>query len=367
MIARAEVIVSGSALRNNFRILKNKVPSLRLIPMVKADAYGHGASMAARTLLREKGLHAFGVASFREAVELRLSLGDSRVPVIVFSDSAPWTPEHSSLCVRYHLQPVLSEIESLLRFQSLKESRKVRYHVELNTGMNRLGIPLDSFGCVMLPPESVFTHLADADSPGSSLTRKQLKQFESVLPAIRTRFPSALLHFANSSAIWNHRDFPLMRDLMGKMDLARPGLSLYGIRPFKKAREDGLKRVMRFSSRVLNRIHLQPGDRVGYGGTYVCKARNGEWVGVFGAGYADGVFRSLSNQGIAVHGRKKLPFIGRVSMDLSAVRIPANVRVGDELVLWGDEVDPYEQAEAAGTIPYEITTRIGSRVERSDV
>jgi alanine racemase len=150
------------------------------------------------------------------------------------------------------------------------------------------------------------------------------------------------------------------------MDLARPGLSLYGIRPFQKAGEDGLKRVMRFSSRVLNRIHLEQGDRVGYGGTYVCKSAKGEWVGVIGAGYADGVFRSLSNRGIAVHGRKKLPFIGRVSMDLSAVRIPSSVRVGDELVLWGDEVDPYEQADAAGTIPYEITTRIGTRVERSD-
>ncbi len=362
MIARAEVTVSGSALRNNFRILKKKVPALRLIPMVKADAYGHGAAFAARTLLREKGLHAFGVASFREAVELRLSLGDSLVPVIVFSDSAPWTPEHSSLCIRYRLEPVLSEIESLLHFQSLKESRKVPYHVELNTGMNRLGIPVDSLGCVQLPPESVFTHLADADSPRSALTRTQIKRFESALPGIRARFPRALLHFANSATIWNHREFPLLRE----MDLARPGLSLYGIRPFQKAREDGLKRVMRFSSRVLNRIHLEPGDRVGYGGTYVCKSKTGEWVGVIGAGYADGVFRSLSNSGFAVQGRKKLPFIGRVSMDLSAVRIPSSVRVGDELVLWGDEVDPYEQAGAAGTIPYEITTRIGSRVERSD-
>ena len=362
MIARAEVTVSGSALRNNFRILKKKVSKLRLIPMVKADAYGHGAAWAARTLLAEKGLHAFGVASFREAVELRLSLGNSRIPVIVFSDSAPWTTEHSSLCVRYRLEPVLSEIESLLRFQSLKESRKVPYHVELNSGMNRLGIPLDSLGCVLLPPESVFTHLADADAPRSALTRVQIKRFETVLPGIRARFPKTLLHFANSSAIWNHRDFPLMKE----MDLARPGLALYGIRPYKKAREDGLKRVMRFSSRVLNRIHLEAGDRVGYGGTYVSKARSGEWVGVIGAGYADGVFRSLSNTGFAVHGRKKLPFIGRVSMDLSALRIPSSVRVGDELVLWGDEVDPYEQSEAAGTIPYEITTRIGSRVERSN-
>jgi alanine racemase len=362
MIARAEVTVSGSALRKNFRILRSKVPALRLIPMVKADAYGHGAAWAARTLLREKGLHAFGVASFREAVELRLSLGDSRTPIIVFSDSAPWTLEHSTLCVRYRLEPVLSEIESLLRFQSLKESRKVPYHVELNTGMNRLGIPVDSLSCVRLPPESVFTHLADADNPRSALTRKQIRGFEAALQGIRSRFPSALLHFANSSAIWNHRDFPLLRE----MDLARPGLSLYGIRPFERASEDGLKRVMRFSSRVLNRIHLEQGDRVGYGGTYVCKSRKGEWVGVIGAGYADGVFRSLSNRGIAVHGSKKLPFIGRVSMDLSAVRIPVSVRVGDELVLWGDEVDPYEQAGAAGTIPYEITTRIGTRVERSD-
>lgn len=362
MIPRAEVTVSGSALRNNFRILRNKVPGLGLIPMVKADAYGHGALKAARSLIREKGLHAFGVASFREAVELRLALQDARVPVMVFSDSAPWTPEHSSLCIRYRLEPVLSEIESLLHFQSLRESRRVPYHVELNTGMNRLGIPVESLSCVQLPPQSVFTHLADADHPRSPLTRAQMKRFEAALPVIRSRFPAALLHFANSSAIWNHRDFPLLRD----MDLVRPGLSLYGIRPFKAAREDGLLRAMRFSSRVLNRIRLEPGDRVGYGGTYVCRARGGEWVGVIGAGYADGVFRSLSNSGFVMHGRKKLPFIGRVSMDLSAIRIPSSVRVGDELVLWGDEVDPYEQAEAAGTIPYEITTRIGARVERAD-
>jgi alanine racemase len=360
MTARARITVSGSALRNNYRILSSKVASLSLIPMVKADAYGHGAIEAARTLLKEKKLHGFGVATFREALELRLALKGSRIPVIVFSDSAPWTPEHTGLCLRYRLEPVLSEIESLLAFQSLPAASKIPFHVEVNSGMNRLGIPPESMRLIRLKPASVFTHLAEAERPYSPPTRAQMAGFATVVDEVRARFPDTLLHFANSAAIWNARSYPLMKE----MDLARPGLSLYGIRPMEKARDEGLRRVMRYTSRILNRIHLEAGDRVGYGGTYVCRKKGGEWVGVIGAGYADGVFRSLSNAGIAVHGKKKLPFIGRVSMDLSALRIPPGARVGDEVVLWGDEIDPYDQAGRAGTIPYEITTRVGARVER---
>jgi alanine racemase len=148
------------------------------------------------------------------------------------------------------------------------------------------------------------------------------------------------------------------------MDLARPGLSLYGVRPFESARNEGLRRVMRFTTRVINRIFLEQGDQVGYGGTYQCKNPKGEWIGVLGGGYADGVFRSLGNQGVAYHGSKKLRFKGRVSMDLSSIEGYSRMKIGDEIELWGDRVDPYEQSMLAGTIPYEITTRIGSRVER---
>ena len=361
MIARANISISRSALRNNYRILSKKVPHLDLLPMVKADAYGHGAFYAAQSLLQEKKLYGFGVASFKEAVELRLALKNSKVPILVFSDCAPWTQEHFGLCKRYHLEPVLSEIESLLHFQSGRESTQISFHVEVNTGMNRLGVPVQSLPLLKNQPRSIFTHLADADSPNSSLTQKQMSAFQDVVEYVRWRFPETLLHFSKSSAIWNHRDFPMMKE----MNLARPGLSLYGVRPFESAKEDGLKRVMSFSSRVLNRIYLQKGDQVGYGGTYRCKNAKGEWVAILGAGYADGVFRSLSNQGIAYHKKKKLNFLGRVSMDLSAVQGHAKLMVGDEIFLWGDQVDPYEQALLAGTIPYEIMTRIGHRVERT--
>jgi len=358
--SRSRITLSAPALRSNYRILSSKVPGLSLLPMVKADAYGHDALFCARALLKEKKLHGFGVATFREAVALRKGLGNPQLPIVVFSDSAPWTGEHSALCRKFRLEPVFSEITSLLTFQAEPRSREVRAHVEVNTGMNRLGIPMESFSLVRFYPESVFTHLAEADLPADPLTRLQLRNFGVLLEEARARFPKALFHFSNSSAIWNHARFPLTRE----MQLARPGLSLYGIRPFKRARNDGLRRVMTLTAQVLNRIHLSRGDRVGYGGTYECTRARGEWISVIGGGYADGIFRSLGNRGIAYHGAKKLRFRGRVSMDLSAVEGHSGVKIGDSLELWGDRVDPYEQAELAGTIPYEITTRIGSRLER---
>jgi alanine racemase len=359
MKSRAEIRLSGSALCGNYRILSKKVPHLGLIPMVKADAYGHGIEFSGKVLRHEKNLHSFGVATLLEGKQLRESLG-GRVPIIVFSDAAPWTRERADLCLKFNLEPVFSEITSLLEFQADRSSRFIQAHVEFNTGMNRLGVPPESINLIRFYPKSAFTHLLDADAPDSGNTKRQIKVFSGLVPALRNRFPKALLHFANSSAIWNHRSYPLMKE----MDLARPGLSLYGVRPFADAREDGLRRVMKFSARVMNRIFLKPGDRVGYGGTYQCRNPKGEWIGILGAGYADGVFRALGNQGVAYHGSRKLRFRGRVSMDLSAVEGHPRLQIGDEVELWGDRVDPYEQAILAGTIPYEITARIGHRVER---
>ena len=334
--------------------------------MIKANAYGHGALYAAQAYVSDsavrKKLQGFGVATFQEAVELRLGLEKTSargLPILVFSDCAPWTDEHLSLCRRYRLEPVFSEILSLLEFQRRVRS-DVPMHVEVNSGMNRLGIPADSLSLVRVPPKSIFTHLADADDPACALTRLQVSTYGEIVRWARAKFPKTQFHFANSSAIWNAKRFPLMKE----MDWARPGLSLYGIRPFRRAQDDGLKRVMTFEAPILNRIYLNPGDRVGYGGTYACRKKSGEWVAVIGAGYADGVFRSFSSQGIAVYGKKKLNFIGRVSMDLSAVQGVPAMKVGETVTLWGDAVDPYVQSELAGTIPYELTTRIGERVHR---
>jgi alanine racemase len=359
-MSRAKLILSRSALLTNYRILSGKVPGLRLLPMVKANAYGHDAVYTAKTFLKEKNLHGFGVATFSEAIELRAGIKSAATPILVFSDSAPWDQDRVKLCLKYNLQPVFSEILSLLTFQSDPRHMNIKAHVEVNTGMNRMGIPVSSLRLVNFSPVSVFTHLADADSPISKLTKLQMKNFVEVIAETRQRFPNALLHFSNSSAIWNAKQYPLTQD----MQLARPGLSLYGIRPFLRAKDDGLKRAMSFRAPIINRIFLNQGDQVGYGGTYTCKKKSGEWIGVLAAGYADGLFRSLSGVGVATVGKKKLNLVGRVSMDLSAVKMDAKLQVGDTLELWGDSIDPYVQAGLAGTIPYELTTRIGQRLEK---
>jgi alanine racemase len=368
-MARAQLSISRHALLNNFTLIGKKVPNLSLLPMIKANAYGHGSVYAAESYLSSpaarRRLFGFGVATFQEAIEIRLaiqatSFGQS-IPIIVFSDCAPWTAEHLALCRQYKLEPVFSEILSLLEFQRQRGSHELPVHIEVNTGMNRMGIPIDSLPLVKVIPKSIFTHLADADEPRSKLTQLQMKKYEEVVKWARAKYPRTLFHFANSSAIWNAKHFPLMKE----MSLARPGLSLYGIRPFQSAKDDGLKRVMTVRAPILNRIYLEHGDQVGYGGTYTCRKKGGEWVAVIGAGYADGVFRSLSSQGVAIYGKKKLNFIGRVSMDLSAVQGVAGMQVGEEVILWGNEIDPYVQAKLAGTIPYELTTRIGERVNRS--
>jgi len=367
-MARVKISLSRSALTNNYRIISQKVPALRILPMIKANAYGHDSAYVARSLLPEKNLYGFGVATFAEAMELRQKVPEARqLPILVFSDSGPWNDVKKNVCLANNLEPVLSDLETLKLYQNGSvhpHASKIRAHVEVNSGMNRMGIPPDSFSLIRFEPASIFTHLADAETPHSRLTKMQISCFRRVAEETKQRFPRALLHFSNSSAIWNAAHYPLTR----AMDLVRPGLSLYGIRPFVQAKNEGLKRVMHVCAPILNRIHLKYGDRVGYGGTYRCKKPRGEWIMTLGAGYADGVFRSLGGKGFAViksgSGKKKFPIIGRVSMDLMAVSGNLQGNTGSELELWGDLIDPYEQAAFAGTIPYEMTTRMGGRVER---
>ncbi|NDD92695.1 hypothetical protein EBZ37_11470, partial [bacterium] len=213
MSSRALVSISGSALSKNYRIISEKVPQLGLIPMVKADAYGHGAGFVGKVLSQERNFYAFGVATFQEAVSLRATLKSRKIPILVFSDSVPWTHEKARLCLSLGLEPVFSEVTSLLKFQSGTDGNRIPAHVEFNTGMNRLGIPIESLSLVRFYPKTVFTHLADADSPDSTLTRLQIKRFSELVPEVRARFPKAKLHFANSAALWNPKRYPLLKQM----------------------------------------------------------------------------------------------------------------------------------------------------------
>lgn len=341
---------------NNYRILARKARGQLLLPMVKANAYGHDAAWTANILIKNpaarKKLFALGVATFSEALELRKSV-PRKITILVFSDCAPFSRDWVRLCCERNFEPVISELRTLLEFQKFAKSQKssVPFHVEVNTGMNRLGIPVDSLPLLQLQPRSVFTHFAESENPSSTLTKKQVREFKKVIRWKDREFPGTLIHFANSGAIWNSSRYRFFK----QMDLVRPGLSLYGIRPFEKAKNDGLRPVMTFQAPVIQKIFLRSGDRVGYGGTFQAKKNAGEWIATLGAGYADGVFRAFSNQD---------PILGKVSMDLIAVKAATRTKIGDWISLWGNGVDPYAVASRAKTIPYEITTRIGERVKR---
>lgn len=369
--------LDGSALANNYRVVQSLIPEQAVLPMIKANGYGHGSVWAARELLGLPGLYGMGVATFEEAVELRKGLGPAarKLRIIVFAGAAPWTEVKGQLCEKYGLTPVIATDSDWQAFLKNNWPGRLSYELKFNTGMNRLGLSLNRAPAVAkalrgqrssLHPDGILSHLAMAESPDSRLSRAQLDRFSWLRRELSAAFPSAQFHLANSAGVWNAR----VLGLPGLTDIVRPGLSLYGVPPWKGAPARGLLPVMTLEAQVIHVHRLKAGESVGYGGTFTIKddddARPGN-VAVLAGGYADGISRALSNRGQAfIHGRL-MRFAGNVSMDLSAVTCPEGTRRGEWAQLLGPEIDPWVQAMAAGTIPYELLTSVASRVKRVHV
>ncbi len=360
--SRTEVHVFAEALRNNFRLIADASPGQLIIPMIKANAYGHGATWAASALKSQKNIAAFGVATFLEALDIRKTI---TTPIMIFSDTSPWCEDRSRVARLAHLQPVFSDLMNLKLFLKDPQAKTISYHVELNSGMNRLGIHFGDLSELTQllrrqPPVSVFTHFADAENAKSDLTRLQISNVQKMKEWVRQNFSQTMVHAANSSAIWQQSKLKELSDL----DWVRPGLSLYGVLPYPEARDPGLKRVMQVTSPIAQILRVKRGESVGYNATYRATDPKGECVATVYGGYADGIFRSLSNSftsdafGVLENGTPA-PLLGRVSMDLCAIRAQPETQVGERVEFWGDRVDPYVMAKAAGTNPYEIMTRMG--------
>jgi alanine racemase len=207
-----------------------------------------------------------------------------------------------------------------------------------------------------------------SELPESRLSQSQLERFVALKSELSGAFPSARFHLANSGGIWNAKRW----SLRGLTDCVRPGLALYGIPPWADAPTRGLVPVMTYQATVVAVHQLRPGDSIGYGATFTAPGKGGKggepvYAAILGAGYADGVKRALSNQGYAWLGGRSTRFLGMVSMDLCAVGAFASTRVGEQVELLGPHVDPWAQARAAGTIPYELLTSLSVRVQRKYV
>jgi alanine racemase len=363
---RAEVNLAH--LRHNLRTIQ-RVAGRPVYSVLKADGYGHGAKAVARTLERA-GTRGICVALLEEALELRAA--GIQLPLIVmgghFGDA--WGE-----VLRHDLTPVVhdpSQIEALAEEVRYSGSEPLGIHLKVDTGMGRLGVPLAELPATgrlltrhpEVKLEGLMTHFGCADAGGPATLDAQLDHFDEA-----TRVLGALglhpkvRHAANSAALFTSE--------RARLDLVRPGISLFGVAPRPDVAEELLP-AMTVRTQVISLREILRGQSIGYGGTWT--AARTSTIATIPVGYADGLSRDLSNRGsLLIHG-KRAPIVGTVSMDLTMLDVTevADVALGDEVVVLGkqagrlgtDTITATELAGLAGTIPWEVLTSISRRVPR---
>ncbi|NJD11376.1 MAG: alanine racemase [Gemmatimonadetes bacterium] len=364
---RAWIEVELEALRRNFQLVRRRAgPNVGVLPMVKADAYGLGVGAVVGALepLAPAG---YGVATTAEGIELR-ELGVSR-EVIVFS---PMPPQDVARAAAHGLTATVSDLEAVARWAEAGRARPgLSFHVAIDTGMGREGF--DWRECLNWAPElvaragdvvrwsGVYTHFHSSDSADRAATAEQWARFQDALARLPVVRDQLIVHAANSAAAVRWPEFA--------GDLVRPGIFLYGGQPA----EPGVacvepEGVVAVQARTALAREAPPGTAAGYGATHVSRGW-ARWATV-AIGYGDGLPRCLGNQGqLLVHGRR-VPMIGRISMDMTVVDITglAEVAVGDVATIIGqsgsERITVAELAEAAGTISYEILTGFTPRLAR---
>lgn len=374
---RCEAILSTKALHRNYHAIAELSGDQAILPMIKADAYGHGAIWAARTLANSPNLYGFGTASLEEAREVREGLGAKgrKIRVLSLSGAMNWNEEKGQYCERFGITPTISSEEDWKRFLKGKWPERLKYHLKFNTGMNRLGLSPGLSQQIVSQlkdkpgewrPEGVATHMACAEDPKHPLTKRQIESFKTLTGSVKSAWTDTLFHLANSASIWNSRHLGLER----WTDIVRPGISLYGVPPWAGAPIRGLTSVMELRYAVAARRTLKPGESIGYGAHFRLKGSESPLeVAILSAGYADGLHRMNSgladSGGRCLLGGKLRRFLGIVSMDLSAVECDASTAVGEWVQILGEGLDPWTQAKAAGTIPYELLTSLSRRVRKT--
>jgi len=364
--------VDLDALQHNYRAveayLAGQTPSGRrppgIIAVVKANAYGHGAREVGRAL-EAAGARMLACADIEEGVALR-EAGVTR-PILVFGALSVSDLEG---LIEHDLTPTSSTPQAGRALQSAaaRHRRRLRYHLKIDTGLNRLGFRHDNldrtlpelFASPNLECAAVYTHFATADDPSHPLFEEQRARFDAARERIAAMGAApSVVHAANSAA--------LLREPAAWFDFVRPGLLLYGVAPAAFARSLPLRPVLSLRSRVVAVKNIRAGEGVGYGSRFV--ADGPRRIATVPAGYADGLDTRLAERGQVLVGGRRVPIVGAVSMDMLAVDASsAPVFPGDEVVFLGEQgserVTVTEMAAAIGSIPYEVLCRLGSRIER---
>ncbi len=371
--AKLEACISLENLLHNYNTVRALTNS-RVCCVIKADAYGHGAWQCAKTLAAA-GADFFAVSSIAEAEEVRLATEEygDRIGILILGYTLP---QDVDLLIRYNIsQAVFSEEYARALRDSIREYKldgilppnaKLRIHIKLDTGMNRLGYaPGDTDAIVQLFSErdffceGLFSHFMQSDTPALDTTETQFARYCTAWDALKQRnLDVPIHHICNSAAITN---FPHMH-----LDMVRLGIELYGLMPSKETVLPALAPVMTLKTAVSHIHTVKTGESVGYGAAYT--AEKDTVIATLPIGYADGFIRAYAGGGSVRIRGSAAPICGRICMDQCMVDVTdiPGVHVGDEAILFGEGAPSADEiAERAGTIGYEVLCLIGKRVPRA--
>jgi alanine racemase len=358
--------VNLKALEFNYRQIQKKIPKgVNILAVVKADAYGHGA-IPVSLKLEKLGVEYLGVAISDEGVELRK--GGVKAPILILGGIYK---EDGDRVLQYNLTPVVFQREHLKALTKAAErrQRKVKVHLKVDTGMGRLGVPMDHWAAFLgelsrfprIEIEGILSHFSMSDGE-ETFTARQWKEFQRAIGMAKEMGVSwKYLHMASSATL---TAFPSYSG-----NLVRPGIMLYGSCPSPMLRSlIQLKPVMTLKTHIHFLKSIPPGAKISYGGTFVTKRES--LIATLPIGYADGFNRHLSNQGEVLIRGRRAPIVGTVCMDFIMVDVTEipNVSSGDEVVLVGKQgkqnITVEEIAERINSISYEVLCSIGKRIPR---
>ena len=360
------VEVDLSRLADNYRAIQEKVAPALMMPVLKANAYGHGLVDVGH-LMESLGADYIGVAVLEEGILLREQGIQTPILVLggIFGNQVPFF-------LKYDLTITASSIEKLWQIEEISEQLdlKAKVHLKIDTGMERIGVHYynaeelleASVTCKHLDVEGIFSHFANSDAADLRHARLQIERFEEVLSFYEKHDlqPPRMRHMANSGAILQLPE--------ANYDIVRPGLVLYGVYPSpESSRTIDVSPALSCKSRVVYFKVIKPGHPVGYGSTW--ETDHFVRAVTIPVGYGDGYFRAMSHKAQVVIRGKRYPVVGRISMDQIVVNIEWDSAYNDDEVLLIGEMDDEsvtaeDLAEWAGTIPYEILTNINTRVPR---
>ena len=368
ILRRTWAEIDLDALAHNYRQARARTgPAVRYLGVVKADAYGHGAVQVSRKL-EALGADYLAVSSLDEARELRHA--GIQAPILVLGHTPP---EMTAELIRHRITQTVSAQAKAEAYSAAAAAcgGTLRVHIKVDTGMSRLGflvrgehfaggVEAIAASCALphLEAEGIFTHFAaaDEDDDGSvAYTHEQFALFTRVLDALAERGRTfAIRHCANSGALARYPEMYL--------DMVRPGIALYGAGADRERL--GLRPVMTLKSSVSTIKIFDPDTDISYGRTFRTTGKTR--VGVLPIGYADGLFRGLSNRMSVVTDQGPAPILGRICMDMTMVDLTGlpEVHVGDAVELFGPRQSADTLAEILGTIPYELTCAVSKRVPR---